>query len=227
MQRSVLVVGLILTVACLAQAGIKGAGIALEAELAQRIEEPMKIDDDAVGKGASNGKFIWMEGKPAAGGGGKGWAEFEIPIQEKGKYAIWGRVIAWDGNSDSFWVTWQPADPDEDAQATQNTKFRWAVAAGADWHWNRINAWLDGGTPVREWEFKEAGETTLRIAVREDATMLDALFITSNVKSIDAGLANVRKPTKKDREIQKKGFKGLAVDSHRKIATLWATLKHQ
>ena len=37
MQRSVLVVGLILTVACLAQAGIKGAGIALEAELAHRI----------------------------------------------------------------------------------------------------------------------------------------------------------------------------------------------
>ena len=101
------------------------------------------------------------------------------------------------------------------------------MAAGADWHWNRINAWLDGGTPVREWEFKEPGETTLRIAVREDATMLDALFITSNVKSIDAGLANVRKPTKKDREIQKKGFKGLAVDSHSKTATLWATLKYQ
>ena len=46
--------------------------IALEAELAQKIQAPMIVDDDDVGKGASNGKFIWMEGKPATGGGGKG-----------------------------------------------------------------------------------------------------------------------------------------------------------
>ena len=113
MKKQLIILGLVFLAGAIVQA--KEVEIALEAELAQRIEEPMKIDDDAVGKGASNGKFIWMEGKPVAGGGGKGWAEFEIPIQEKGKYAIWGRVIAWDGNSDSFWVIWKPADPDEDA----------------------------------------------------------------------------------------------------------------
>ena len=69
-----------------------------------------------------------------------------------------------------FWVTWQPADPDEDAQKTQNTEFRWGVAQGGVWHWDRINHWLDGGTFEREWKFKEAGETLLRIGVREDAT---------------------------------------------------------
>ena len=101
--------------------------IALEAELAQKIQAPIIVDDDDVGKDASDGKFIWMEGKPATGGGGKGWAEFSINLPESGKYALWGHVIAWDGNSDSFWVTWQPADPDEDAQATQNVQFRWGV----------------------------------------------------------------------------------------------------
>ena len=42
----------------------------------------MKVDDNAVGKGACNGKFIWMEGKPTTGG--EGWAEFviNIPNQE-------------------------------------------------------------------------------------------------------------------------------------------------
>ena len=139
MQRSVLVLGLILAGACLAQAGIKGDGIALEAELAQRIEDPMKIDDSDKGKGASDGKFIWMEGEPAVGGGGEGWAEFDINLSQKSEYAIWGHVLAWDGNSDSFWVTWKPADPDEDAQETKNTKFRWAVAQGNEWHWDRIN----------------------------------------------------------------------------------------
>ena len=40
MQRSIFVLGLLLVIADLAQVGIKGDGIALEAELAQRIEEP-------------------------------------------------------------------------------------------------------------------------------------------------------------------------------------------
>ncbi len=193
--------------------------MALEAELAQTIEEPMIVADDKL---ASDGKFIWMEGPPATGGGGQGYAEFIINIPEPGEYALWGHVIAWDGNSDSFWVTWQPADPDEDAQVTQNTEFRWGVMAGAEWHWDRINHWLDGGTFDREWEFAKAGETVLRIGVREDATMLDAIFVTSNVKATAAEQANARLPTDKDRKIQ---IEGLAVDAEGKAATTWGSLK--
>ena len=160
--------------------------IALEAELANEIVDPMIITDDKL---ASDGKFIWMEGEPVAGGGGVGHADFIVNIPEPGKYALWGHVIAWDGNSDSFWVVWQPADPDENAQATQNTEFRWGVAQGAAWHWDRINHWLDGGTFDREWKFDKAGETLLRIGVREDATMLDAIFVTTNVKATAADQA--------------------------------------
>ena len=206
--------------------GIVGVGaeveIALEAELAQEIVEPMVISDDKVGKDASDGKFIWMEGAPATGGGGTGHADFIVNIPEPGKYALWGHVIAWDGNSDSFWVTWQPADPDENAQQTQNTEFRWGVGQGAEWHWDRINHWLDGGTFDREWKFNKAGETALRIAVREDATMLDAIFVTTNVKATVADQANVRLPTDKDRKIQ---IEGLAVDAKGKAATTWGGLK--
>ena len=193
--------------------------IALEAELAQEITEPMIIADDKL---ASDGTFIWAEGAPATGGGGSGYAEFIVTIPEPGDYALWGHVIAWDGNSDSFWVTWQPADPNEDAQATQNTEFRWGVAQGAEWHWDRINHWLDGGTFDREWEFDKAGETTLRIGVREDATMLDAIFVTTNVKATVADQANVRLPTDKDRKIQ---IEGLPVEAKGKVATTWAGLK--
>ena len=196
--------------------------IALEAELAQEIVEPMIIDDGKHAKGASDGKFIWMEGEPVAGGGGAGHADFIVNIPEPGKYALWGHVIAWDGNSDSFWVTWEPADPKEDAQATQNTQFRWGVGQGAAWHWDRINHWLDGGTFDREWKFNKAGETLLRIAVREDATMLDAIFATTNVKATVADQANVRLPTDKDRKIQ---IEGLAVDAKGKAATTWGGLK--
>ena len=192
---------------------------AIEAEKAGRIEDPMIVADDAK---ASDGKFIWMEGKPLTGGGGKGWAEWTINLPEVGTYALWGHVIAWDGNSDSFWVTWQPADPNEDAQVTKNVQFRWAVVNGTVWHWVRINQWLDAGRFDREWKFKEKGETFLRIAVREDAAMLDAIFVTSNVKAKVQGEANVRLPTEKDIKIQ---VEGLVVNQRGKITTTWAGIK--
>ena len=194
--------------------------IALEAELADVIQEPMVVADDE--PNTSDGKYIWAPGAPATGGGGNGWAEFIINLPEDGEYALWGHVIAWDGNSDSFWVTWQPADPNEDPQATNNTEFRWSVAGGNAWHWDRINHWLDGGTFERVWEFDNPGETVLRIGVREDATKLDAIFVTSNANAANAAQAQVRLPTDEDRELQ---IDGLAVDAEGKVTTTWGSLK--
>jgi hypothetical protein len=186
---------------------------AIEAESADHIEPPMVVGDDP---NASRDKFIWMEGAPLAGGGGAGWAEYKINLPTAGTYSLWGKVIAWDGNSDSFWVTWQPADPNEDPQVTQNTQFRWGVFQGAVWHWDRINHWLDGGTFDREWTLP-AGETTLRIGVREDATMLDVIFITDNL-SADEAEVQPRDPTEADL---------VAVEPKGKLTTTWASVKGQ
>jgi hypothetical protein len=195
--------------------------IALEAELADVILAPMVVADDEL---ASDGKYVWVEGEPAVGGGGSGYVELIIYIPEAGKYALWGSVIAWDGNSDSFWVTWQPADPNENPQQTQNTEFRWSTAGGNHWHWDRINHWLDGGTFDREWEFDAPGETVLRIGSREDATKLDCIFVTSNAGAAAQGAANVRMPTDEDRELQ---IDRLAVDAKGKVTTTWGSLKQE
>ncbi len=206
-----------------------GVEIALEAELADTIMEPMVVGtlDDikkqkwpAPPTEPSHGEFIWMPGAPTTGGGGEGYAEFIVDIPEKGTYSIWGFVTAWDGNSDSFWVTWQPADPDENPQVTQNTEFRWGVRQGNDWHWDRINQWLDGGTFEREWKF-DRGETILRIWTREDATMLDALFITDEIADNEAA-AGVRLPTDDDVQLQ---LTGLSVQPGGKLSTTWAEIK--
>ena len=195
--------------------------IALEAELADVLQEPMVIADDEVD--ASDGKYIWAPGAPKEGGGGAGWAEFIINLPEDGKYALWAHVIAWDGNSDSFWVTWQPADPNENPQVTNNQQFRWAVQNGNAWHWDRINKWEDDvGRTDRIWEFDDPGETVLRIGVREDATKLDAIFVTSNFNAANADQAKVRLPTDKDRERQ---IDGLDVDAKGKVTTTWGKLK--
>ena len=186
---------------------------AIEAEMADAIEAPMEVAEDV---NASDGQYIWVEGEPATGGGGAGWAEYIINIPEAGKYALWGKIIAWDGNSDSFWVTWQPADPDEDPQQTQNTEYRWSLAGGNDWHWDRINHWLDGGTFQREWDLP-AGETTLRVGVREDAAKLDVIFITDNL-SADEAEVSPRNPGPQDvTPVEPKG----------KLTTTWGKLKAQ
>ena len=184
---------------------------AIEAEMADVIEAPMIVADDA---DASGGQYVWMEGPPATGGGGEGWVEYSLNLPA-GTYALWGKVIAEDGNSDSFWVTWQPADPDENAQETENTEFRWGVGQGAEWHWDRINHWLDGGTFEREWE-QPGGDTTLRIAVREDATKLDVIFITDNL-SEDEAEVSPRDPGPEDSLTP--------VEPQDKLATTWGKLK--
>ena len=213
MRFKTLALGTLFIFGLLLTSGISyGYERAIEAETADVIEDPMVIADDP---DASGGQFVWVEGPPLAGGGDAGSVEFNILIPESGIYALWGKVIAWDGNSDSFWVTWQPADPDENSQETGNTQFRWGVAQSEVWHWDRINHWLDGGTFEREWEL-DAGETTLRIAVREDACMLDVIYITDNL-SEDEAEVNPRDPIPSDSLTP--------VEPQDKLATTWGKLK--
>ena len=208
----------------------KSIEIALEAEFANKIQAAMvkAKTEDVKAKGwpapneSSRDQFVWAPGAPVTGGGDSGFAEFIVNIPQADTYAVWGYVVAWDGNSDSFWVTWRPSDPDENPQQTGNTEYRWGVAGGNIWHWDKINHWLDAGTFDREWELPE-GETILKIWTREDATMLDALFITTS-ESADAGGANVRLPTDEDVEIQ---MGGLPVHPMDKLSTTWGRIKEE
>lgn len=214
----------------------KGVEIVLEAELG-KIVAPLAVavPADAKAQGGpepdepSRGKYVWAPDKPLQGGanGDKGYAEFTIDIPERGKYAVWGRVIAWDGNSDSFWVTWSPADPGDpndplkNPQRTADVNYRWGVAGGNTWHWDRINHWLDGGTFEREWEL-EKGESKLIIWTREDATMLDCLYITDDVA---AGQNMMRVPTDDEVKAQIAGGKAKAVDRKDKLSATWGRIK--
>jgi hypothetical protein len=107
MRFKTLVLGTLFMFGLLLTSGISyGYERAIEAEMADVIEAPMVVADDA---NASGGQFVWVEGLPVTGGGDEGWVEYNLYIPAAGTYALWGKVIAWDGNSDSYWVTWQPA----------------------------------------------------------------------------------------------------------------------
>jgi hypothetical protein len=211
---------------------LHAAEFGLEAELATEVKAPMVVhaakDVEAFGPKIdepSRGKFVWKAGKPATGGDGdhEGFARFVVQIPEAGKYAIWGRIIGWDGNSDSFWVTVIPPDPKEDPQKTQNTQFRWGAAQGPNWHWDRINHWLNGGTFDREWQLPK-GPVEITIYTRETATMLDTLFLTTNL-SPDEATVKPRVPT--DAEVALQQGKTTAVEPRGKLTVTWASLRAQ
>jgi len=163
--------------------------VAVEAENGV-VTEPMVVaaPADAAAMGGpepgapSGGAFVWAPGEPLLGDptDHMGGTALTVDIPSAGTYAVWGLVTAWDGNSDSFWVKIDGADPDEQPQETQNTHFRWGVEQGNDWHWDRINQWLDGGTFEREWELS-GGSSTLNIFTRETACMLDYVLVTDNL----------------------------------------------
>lgn len=214
MRYKALILGIFLIVGLLI---VNGVGYsydrAFEAENPDTLEPPMVVAEDAE---ASDGKYVWVEGEPLTGGGDEGWLEYIIDIPTAGTYALWGRVFVWDGNSDSFWVTWRPADPNEDAQVTGNTEFRWSIGTKNEWHWDRINHWLDSGTFDREWELP-IGETILRIATREDAAKLDVIFVTDNL-SADQADVNPRVPGPEDIT---------PVEPKEKLTTTWGRIKAQ
>ncbi len=199
--------------------------IVTEAELANTIEAPMAIGvpgDGSANGGtdavdASRGNFVWVPGAPLLGGGGEGFMQFEINIPVAGTYAVWARIIAWDGNSDSFWVTWEPADPPENSQETDNKDFRWSMSNGSEWHWDRIERWADDDSHTdREWVLP-AGPTALTIYTREDAAMIDSIFITDNLSS-DEAVANPRVPTDDDLNVS-------AVSPVSKLAVTWGAIR--
>ncbi len=199
--------------------------LALEAELASVIEPPqvIAVPADAAAQGGpepdapSRGAFVWTPGEPLVGGpnGNAGFIRFEINMLAAGTYAIWARIIAWDGNSDSFFVTWEPADPQENSQETGNNDFRWSIGNGETWHWDRVEAWKADDTHTdREWVLP-AGSTTLTIWTREDAAMLDCIFITDNLSSDEAEVSP-RVPTDDDLA---------AVTPSGKLAVTWGAIR--
>jgi hypothetical protein len=167
----------------------------------------------------SGGQFVWQPGPPLTGGGGEGFVQFAFNMPEAGTYSIWGRVVTWDGNSDSYWITVVPPDPaDENPQETQDTTYRWSPAQGNEWHWDKIDQWLNGGTFDLEWEIP-AGPVTLTLWSREDATMIDCIYITDNLDTDEANVAP-KLPSEVDPLPS-------AVDSQDKLSTVWARMKSE
>lgn len=179
--------------------------IALEAELGE-MQAPAQVSKD---KDASRGEYI---GVPEGGGSHNGWVDYEFEYPMNATYWIAGKVIAPDGGSDSFYVTFDGED-----KGDVNGANVWDTQQGPTWHWDMVMG--RNLADPRPFELKK-GKHTLRIWMREDGTKLDCLFISTDRN------AAPREPTDKDVKLQKAGKGARYVEPKSKLTSTWGMIKN-
>jgi adhesin/invasin len=137
--------------------------IRLQAESGSLTAPMAAVSDTA----ASNDKYIVSTTGP-------GKATFVVQIAQSGSYRVWGRTIAPNGNSDSFFF-----------KADNDPKFYWKVQASSSWIWDTIsNDDVSSATKIFS---LTAGTHTFIVENRDPGTKLDMLIITSNANFTPEG----------------------------------------
>ena len=136
----------------------------LEAEIGS-LNPPMEVAEDA---DTSSGQYIYVpEGNrniydPAQGGG---YAEYTFEVPVSGQYLIWGRIIARDTASDSFYISMDGAEYIE-----------WHTQVSDIWIWDQVS----NGSDQEPLVFNlEKGQHTLTVKQRESGTKIDRILITN------------------------------------------------
>ncbi len=138
------------------------AAIAFEAEEGI-IKHPMVIAEDQV---AYSGKYILIPNGDVS----DGYATYTFQVTSPGNYVVWGRVLASDGESDSFFVSMDG-----------NADSLWDVVHSTSWTWDKVNN-RNGADPVVY--NLAAGTHTLIIKQREMETKLDGIVISKDIDTV-------------------------------------------
>lgn len=132
------------------------------------LEPPLDLGTDP----GTGERFVWGVGMPSSmtAPPAEGVAEYPVTIPRPGNYAIWGRVLAPNESSDSWWIcldSYQKGD-----------WHLWYTGAGPGWRWS----------PVDRNASLQAGPQTLRLKYREANCKLSHLLITDDL-TLDPRLA--------------------------------------
>ncbi|MEJ2157364.1 MAG: hypothetical protein P8X96_18700 [Desulfobacteraceae bacterium] len=146
------------------------------------IAVPMEI---AGSPDASAEGYIWApEGsgkfyKPSDDGGR---AEYRFDIPSDGSYVVWGRVLATDGGSDSFYVSVDGSDQLAwHTKQSENDRWTWDVVS-----LRRANDDRNASNPLVH--HLKAGTHTITFEQREDGTRLDRILVTNQLNLTAAEL---------------------------------------
>ncbi len=121
---------------------------------------------------ASGGTYVTIQSgnnsTSSAPSSSSGHITYNFSVSSSGNYIIWGRVIAPNGNDDSFWI-----------RMDGGSWVRWNnIASGSSWHWDEVHN-ADNSNQVVNYNLS-SGSHTLTVAYREDGTELDKIYITNS-----------------------------------------------
>ncbi|NQT87061.1 hypothetical protein HQ560_09870, partial [bacterium] len=146
------------------QAGSAKAEAIVQAEDAQVILLPFRIDEEA------GEKFVWMPGEAGSGGGsGTARALWLVHVPKAGDYRLWGRVQAPTPSDDSFFVRVRQGEKDALPQTA------WHAGQHKTWAWAPVSG--EGRQPVAI--PLQPGVALVEFRCREDGARLDAFTLTS------------------------------------------------
>jgi hypothetical protein len=142
----------------------------VEAEDARLIVPPFRVDEDS---GASGGKFIWVPGEEGEGGGSEpARAIWLVHAPTKGLYRLWARVRTPTPSDDSFFVSVRQGGEEI------LPRVAWHAGVHKDWAWARVAIRRENGESERVNFELAPGAVMIEFRCREDASRLDALFLT-------------------------------------------------
>ena len=124
---------------------------------------------------SSAGSYIWA---PSGTGGS---SQYTFKVTSAGNYIVWGRVLAPDGDSDSFFVS---MDGKSDSL--------WDLAPASNWTWDEVNN-RDGSDPVVY--NLSAGTHTLIVKPRENGAKLDGIVVTKDMNTVPNALSETTSST--------------------------------
>jgi hypothetical protein len=145
------------------------------------IVTPMEIAGDA---DASAGGYIWApQGAGNLYNSSKdgGQAEYRFDVPTDGDYIIWGRVMATDSGTDSFYVSVDGSEMTWHTKLSDNGNWTWDVVS-----LRNVNGERNASNPLVY--HLGAGSHTITIKQREDGTRLDNILLTRNLSTIAADL---------------------------------------
>jgi hypothetical protein len=160
------------------------------------IYAPMEIADDAA---ASAGGYVWApegDGNLYTSSKDGGRVEYRFDVPTDGDYAIWGRVMAPDSASDSFYVRVDGSEMTWHTRLSDNGNWTWDVVSQRN-----VNDDRNASNPLVY--HLRAGTHTLTIKQREDGARLDKILVTRNLGLTAADLGPTTSGGKTPSAVQK------------------------
>jgi hypothetical protein len=132
--------------------------------------------DEGKDENASGGRYLWHRPQDTWGRN-TSTAAWTLSVAEAGRYYLWGRVLAPDPETDSFYISIRTDT------RTLLPRSEWHTRSSPDWRWTPVT--LNRAKEPAVFDVPE-GSCRIQLTAREAGTKIDRLFLTRSPNEVPA-----------------------------------------